>query len=70
MKNLLLAATLIGCIVACNTTDKKSVNDPAAPNAPKAECNASNGSCCHGADAAGAATEKKACCTSENKPQG
>ncbi len=69
MKSLLLAATLIGCIVACNTTDKKSVNDPAAPNAPKAECS-TGGSCCHGADAAGAATEKKSCCTGETKPQG
>ncbi len=69
MKQLLLAATLIGCIVACNTTDKKSVNDPAAPNAPKAECDANKG-CCPGMKADGNAAEKKSCCTGETKPQG
>ena len=68
MKNLLLAATLIGCIVACNTTDKKSVNDPAAPNAPKAECSAGKGTCTGTCD--GAAAEKKSCCAGETKPQG
>jgi hypothetical protein len=69
MKQLLLAATLIGCIVACNTTDKKSVNDPAAPNAPKAECDASKGSCSD-MKAEGCSGEKKSCCAGETKPQG
>ena len=53
MKNLLLAVALLGCVVACNT-EKKSVSDPAAPNAPKAECSG----------------QKKACCSETTKPQG
>lgn len=69
MKQLILAATLVGCIVACNTTDKKSVSDPAAPNAPKAECSAKSGSCCAGAKADGVAAEKKSCCSDKSKPQ-
>jgi hypothetical protein len=68
MKNLLLAATIVGCIVACNTTDKKSVSDPAAPNAPKAECSAEKGTC-PGA-AAECTGEKKSCCSGATKPQG
>jgi hypothetical protein len=68
MKSLFLAAALVGCIVACNTTDKKSVSDPAAPNAPKAECSAEKGSC---SDMKGECTgEKKSCCTGQTKPQG
>jgi hypothetical protein len=70
MKHLILAVALVGCIVACNT-EKRSVSDPAAPNAPKAEC-------CEGTKA-GACTEgqkaecsgmKKACCQESAKPQG
>jgi len=67
MKNLLLAVALLGCVVACNT-EKKSVSDPAAPNAPKAECSTSSGSCSD-AMKAECSGQKKACCA-ESKPQG
>lgn len=66
MKNLLLAVALLGCVVACNT-EKKSVSDPAAPNAPKAECGAGSCSDSMKAECSG---QKKACCQAEAKPQG
>lgn len=68
MKNLILAVALVGCVVACNT-EKKSVSDPAAPNAPKAEC-------CSGGEKAGACSSMKSSCSgdakacAEKKPQG
>lgn len=71
MKSFLLAAALVGCIVACNTTDKQSVSDPAAPTAPKAECSTEKSSCSETKAACPEmkAAEKKSCCASQ-KPQG
>lgn len=74
MKNFLVAFALVGCIVACNT-EKRSVSDPAAPNAPaagccegmKANCDAAKAGC----DAAKAeCSGKKTCTMSAQKPQG
>jgi len=67
MKNLLLAVALLGCVVACNT-EKKSVSDPAAPNAPKAEC--SGAGACSDSMKAECSGQKKACCSETTKPQG
>lgn len=76
MKNLLLAAALVGCIVACNT-EKNAVSDPASPNAAKAECCEGMKSGCEGMKATcdGAKAEcqgmkQKACCPEAAKPQG
>lgn len=75
MKHLILAAALVSCIVACNT-EKHSVSDPAAPNAPKAECSEGMKAECQGmkanCDAAKAECQgmKKACCAEGTKPQG
>ncbi len=68
MKNLILDVALVGCVVACNT-EKRSVSDASAPNAPKAECNEGMKSC---SDAAKAECSgmKKACCADSTKPQG
>lgn len=68
MKNLILAVALVGCVVACNT-EKRSVSDASAPNAPKAECAEGMKSC---SDAAKAECSgmKKACCADATKPQG
>ena len=69
MKHLLLAAALVGCIVACNTTDKTSVSDPASPTAPKAECSTEKAGCSDAAKAE-CTGEKKSCCPGQAKPQG
>lgn len=71
MKHMLLAAALVGCIVACNSTDKTSVSDPAAPTAPKAECSAEKAGCSDmkAEMKAECSASKKACCPS-TKPQG
>jgi hypothetical protein len=72
MKSFVLAAALVGCIVACNTTDKQSVTDPATPNTPKAECSADKASCSEtkaSCPEMKASAEKKSCCASQ-KPQG
>ncbi len=71
MKNLLLAVALVGCVVACNT-EKKSVSDPAAPNAPKAECctEGAKAGACSDSMKAECSGQKKACCDEKAKPQG
>lgn len=69
MKNVFLALALVGCVLACNT-EKKSVSDPAAPNAPKAECSGAMKSECSDAMKAECSGQKKACCAAEAKPQG
>jgi hypothetical protein len=71
MKSLILAAALVGCIVACNT-EKQSVSDPAAPTAPKAECtDGMKAENCSDKAKAECTGMKKSCCATESaKPQG
>lgn len=69
LKNLLLAFALVGCVVACNT-EKRSVSDAAAPNAPKAECSEGMKADCSDAAKAECSGMKKACCADKSKPQG
>jgi hypothetical protein len=70
MKNLILAVALVGCVVACNT-EKRSVSDASAPNAPKAECcEGMKAGACTDAAKAECTGMKKACCAEGKKPQG
>ncbi|MBL8859927.1 MAG: hypothetical protein JNL28_15575 [Planctomycetes bacterium] len=68
MKNFLVAFALVGCIVACNT-EKRSVADASAPNAPKAECSAEKSGCSDAAKAECTGAKAKSCCPSQAKPQ-
>ena len=66
MKNLALALAFVGCIAACKS-EKTSVSDTSAPNAPKPACCSDKAGTC--SEKAGSCSEMGATCT-EKKPQG